>query len=89
MLGCLCVFASAEDCVSLYVLCILVCIMFKLLTSAFIHVNGAVCPLLCVVVFVASYFAGRIRDGDVTIWYQSSRLQQWASMGNEGCSDRR
>ena len=25
-------------------------------------------------------FAG-LRDGDVTEWYQSSRLQQWASMG--------
>ena len=30
-----------------------------------------------------------LRDGDVTVWYQSSRLQQWASMGQEGCSDRR
>ena len=28
-------------------------------------------------------FAG-LRDGDVTVWYQSSRLQQWASMGHEG-----
>ena len=25
-----------------------------------------------------------LRDGDVTEWYQSSRLQQWASMGHEG-----
>ena len=24
-----------------------------------------------------------LRDGDVTVWYQSSRLQQWASMGQE------
>ena len=28
-------------------------------------------------------FAG-LRDGDVTEWYQSPRLQQWASMGQEG-----
>ena len=28
-------------------------------------------------------FAG-LRDGDVTVWYQSPRLQQWASMGQEG-----
>ena len=27
-------------------------------------------------------FAGR-RHGDVTVWYQSSGLQQWASMGQE------
>ena len=25
-----------------------------------------------------------LRDGDVIVWYQSSRLQQWASMGQEG-----
>ena len=24
-----------------------------------------------------------LRDGDVTVWYQSPRLQQWASMGQE------
>ena len=28
-------------------------------------------------------YTGR-RHGDVTVWYQSPRLQQWASMGQEG-----
>ena len=32
-------------------------------------------------------FAGR-RHGDVTVWYQSLRLQQWTSMGQEGATDR-
>ena len=32
-------------------------------------------------------FAGR-RHGDVTEWYQSSELQQWASMGQERAVDR-
>ena len=32
-------------------------------------------------------FAGR-RHGDVTIWYQSAELQQWASMGQGRTTDR-
>ena len=41
------------------------------------------------VVFPAEFGIRRVlfvglRDGDVTVWYQSPRLQQWAFMGQEG-----
>ena len=45
-----------------------------------VYVHGVVCPA---VRGVCRVFFGGLRDGDVTVWYQSSRLQQWASMGQE------
>ena len=57
----------------------LLCIMLSFVISAllFVHVHGAVFPAVCGVRRVL--FAG-LRDGDVTVWHQSSWLQQWASM---------
>ena len=46
----------------------------------FVYVHGAIC--LAVFGVRRILFAG-LRDGDVTKWYQSNRLQQWASMGQE------
>ena len=47
----------------------------------FDYVHGAICP---VVLMCSSRPLRRLRDGDVTEWYQSFELQQWASMGQEG-----
>ena len=67
-----------------YASCYACCLSFNV--SIFpVYVHGAVCPVACGVRHVL--FAGP-RDGDMTVWYQRSRLQQWASMGQEGATDR-
>ena len=60
--------------------------LFKLLISAFLlfMFMGLFSRMLDVRRIL---FTG-LRDGDVTVWYQSSRLQQWASMDHKGGSDR-
>ena len=72
-----------ELCILYDVLCTLLCLLFKLLIINIfpIYVRGAVSWLYFGVRHVL--FAS-LRDGDVTVWYQSPRLQQWASMGQEG-----
>ena len=46
-----------------------------------VRVHGAVFLVACGVRHV---LCAGVRVGNVTEWYQSSRLQQWASMGQEG-----
>ena len=58
--------------------CICVCLIPALISFDYVH--GAICP---VVLMCSSRPLRRLRDGDVTEWYQSSGFQQWASMGHE------
>ena len=65
-------------------LCILLCIMSNFLISALIY--PCLCSWGCLPICFGVrrvLFAG-LSDRDVTVWYQSSWLQQWASMGQEG-----
>ena len=63
--------------------CICVCLIPALIS--FVYVHGAVFPA---VLMCSSRPLRWLRDGDVTEWYQSSELQQWASMGQEEPTDR-
>ena len=50
----------------------------------FDYAHWVVCLVVFDMLMCLSRPLHRLRDGDVTIWYQSPWLQQWASMGQEG-----
>ena len=80
-----CMFASTVW-LKIMHLCMLVCLAFLLCLSFFnFSIDVCLCSWGCLpgCIGVRRVLFASLRDGEVTEWYQSSRLQQWASMGQE------